>query len=213
MILSRSPSALPQMIGNKMEWLSKIPMPDADTEQLYRKEEPSDDSGNDGNDEESMENGLNEDAKSRRKSFASFASKTLSLYSPRKGSMDVSASEKSAKLIIIIYTRLFSEAKIFHILRSLISQRAKINHIFSLPGFPIDFVCKLRSGQYSRNPVRTGLEATQFHASSARSIAIVTSQPAQCAICTTHYMEQQWRLAVVDPSNLQVSTMTNLRIS
>ena len=98
MILSRSPSALPQMIGNKMEWLSKIPMPDADTEQLYRKEEPSDDSGNDGNDEESMENGLNEDAKSRRKSFASFASKTLSLYSPRKGSMDVSASEKSAKL-------------------------------------------------------------------------------------------------------------------
>ena len=73
--------------------------------------------------------------------------------------------------IIIIYTRLFSEAKIFHILRSLISQRAKINHIFSLPGFPIDFVRKLRSGQYSRNPVRTGLEATQFHASSARSIA------------------------------------------
>ena len=73
-------------------------MPDADTEQLYRKEEPSDDSGNDGNDEESMENGLNEDAKSRRKSFASFASKTLSLYSPQKGSMDVSASEKNAKL-------------------------------------------------------------------------------------------------------------------
>ena len=72
---------------------------------------------------------------------------------------------------IIIYTRLFSKAKIFHILRSLISQRAKINHIFSLPGFPIDFVCKLRSGQYSRNPVRTGLEATQFHASSAHSIA------------------------------------------
>ena len=110
MILTRSPSALPQMIGNKMEWLSKIPMPDADTEQLYRKEEPSDDSGNDGNDEESMENGLNEDAKSRRKSFASFASKTLSLYSPRKGSMDVSASEKSAKLTKML-NNIFSQGQ------------------------------------------------------------------------------------------------------
>ena len=82
------------MIGNKMEWLSKIPMPDPDADQLYREEEASDDSGNDGNDEDSfaVENGLNEDAKARRKSFASFASKTLSLRSPRKGSMDVSAS-------------------------------------------------------------------------------------------------------------------------
>ena len=78
-----------------MEWLSKIPMPDTEAEQLYR-EEASDDSGNDGNDEDSvnMENGLNEDAKARRKSFASFASKTLSLYSPRKGSMDVSVSKQ-----------------------------------------------------------------------------------------------------------------------
>ena len=82
-----------------MEWLSKIPMPDADNEQVYREEEPSDDSGNDGNDEESVENGLNEDAKARRKSFASFASKTLSLYSPRKGSMDVSASKKLRVLL------------------------------------------------------------------------------------------------------------------
>ena len=91
MIFSRSPSALPHMIGNKMEWLSKIPMPDTDTEQLFREEQPSDDSGNDGNDEDSVENGLSEDAKARRKSFASFASKTLSLRSPRKGSIDVSA--------------------------------------------------------------------------------------------------------------------------
>ena len=93
MILSRSPSALPHMIGTKMEWLSKIPMPDPEVEQLYREAEASDDSGNDGNDEDSVtiENGLNEDAKARRKSFASFASKTLSLRSPRKGSMDVSA--------------------------------------------------------------------------------------------------------------------------
>ena len=99
MIFSRSPSALPHMIGNKMEWLSKIPMPDTHTEQLCRGEQPSDDSGNDGNDEDSVENGLTEDAKARRKSFASFASKTLSLCSPRKGSMDVSAFQRVLKKI------------------------------------------------------------------------------------------------------------------
>ena len=71
---------------------------------------------------------------------------------------------------------------IFHILRFLISQRAKINHIFSLPGFPIDFVCKLRRGQYSRDPVGTGQEATRFisHAC-ARSAAQLQQTSNTCA--------------------------------
>ena len=77
-----------------MDWLSKIPMPESDTEKLHGEGELSDDSGNDGNDEESVENGLISDAKARRRSFASFASKTLSLCSNRKGSIDVSAPKR-----------------------------------------------------------------------------------------------------------------------
>ena len=75
-----------------MEWLSKIPMPDSDNGQLCKEEDGLSDSGNDGNDEDSLQNGANDDARARRKSFASFASKTLSLRSARNGSMDVSVS-------------------------------------------------------------------------------------------------------------------------
>ena len=91
-LFPRSPSELPHMIGNKMEWLSKIPMPDSDNGQLCKEEDGLSDSGNDGNDEDSLRNGANDDARARRKSFASFASKTLSLRSARNGSMDVSVS-------------------------------------------------------------------------------------------------------------------------
>ena len=77
-----------------MEWLSKIPMPDSDNGQLCKEGDGLSDSGNDGNDEDSLQNGANDDARARRKSFASFASKTLSLRSARNGSMDVSVFEQ-----------------------------------------------------------------------------------------------------------------------
>ena len=110
-----------------MDWLSKIPMPESDTEKLHGEGELSDDSGNDGNDEESVENGLISDAKARRRSFASFASKTLSLCSNRKGSIDVSAPKRriSTQIEKGPFLKPLSLCLIIHMFMSRYSVRAK----------------------------------------------------------------------------------------